>query len=287
MSQGATRPVDPSLLGSRSGSGAQPQLTKLRFVDTHAHLNSTAFTSDVDAVIETALDGLEFVVDVATDRTTSERSLTLSAQHPRIWSTVGVHPHDAAKYDDAALDSLYALADRPKVVALGEMGLDYHYNFSPADDQRRVFRHQVAEAKKRDKPVVVHIRDAFDDAFTVLGEARPRGVLHCFTGNWEQAQIALELGLFISLSGVVTFKNADGLREVAARVPADRLLLETDCPYLTPHPHRNQKRNAPPMVTVTAALVAQVRGIPLDELALATTTNACTLFGLPLPGAPE
>lgn len=255
----------------------------MKFVDTHAHLNSAAFLPDVDAIIAQSLEGLEYVVDVATDRPTAERSLEISARNPRVFSTVGVHPHDASKYDDAALEALYPLADRAKVVALGEMGLDYHYNFSPADDQRRVFRHQVGEAVKRDKPVVVHIRDAFDDAFTILSEGKPRGVLHCFTGTWEQAKVALDMGLFISLSGVVTFKNADGLREVAAKVPADRLLLETDCPYLTPHPHRNQKRNAPPMVAVTAALVAQVRGVSLDELAVATTTNACALFRLPLP----
>lgn len=255
----------------------------MKFVDTHAHLNSAAFAPDVDAIIAQSLEGLAYVVDVATDRPTAERSLAISAKDARIFSTVGVHPHDAAKYDDAALDALYPLADHPKVVALGEMGLDYHYNFSPADDQRRVFRHQVGESVRRDKPVVVHIRDAFDDAFTILSEGRPRGVLHCFTGNWEQAKVALDLGLFISLSGVVTFKNADGLREVAAKVPADRLLLETDCPYLTPHPHRNQKRNAPPMVMVTAALVAQVRGVELADLARSTTTNACTLFRLPLP----
>lgn len=255
----------------------------MRFVDTHAHLNAAAFAPDLDAVIAAALDGLEFVVDVATDRPTCERSLALSAQHERIWSTVGVHPHDAAKYDDAALEALFGLADRPKVVALGEMGLDYHYNFSPPDDQRRVFRRQVVEAVARKKPVVVHIREAFEDALSILGESRPAGVLHCFTGTWEQAQSALDLGLYISLSGVVTFKNSQGLREVAARVPADRLLLETDCPYLTPHPHRNQKRNCPPMVHVTAELVAQLRGVPLGELAEATTTNACRLFEIPMP----
>lgn len=255
----------------------------MRLVDTHAHLNAAAFAPDLDAVIAAALDGLEYVVDVATDRPTTERSLELSARNPRIWSTVGVHPHDAAKYDPAALEALYPLADGPKVVALGEMGLDYHYNFSPPEEQRRVFRHQVVEAVKRGKPVVVHIRDAFPDALSILEEFRPRGVLHCFTGTWEQARTALELGLYISLSGVVTFKNADGLREVAARVPADRLLLETDCPYLTPHPHRNQKRNAPPMVSVTAELVARVRGEPLEQLADSTTRNACRLFGIPVP----
>lgn len=257
----------------------------MRFVDTHAHLNAAAFAPDLDAVIAAALEGLEYVVDVATDKPTAERSLSLSAAHPRIWSTVGVHPHDAARYDEAALESLFALADRsPKVVALGEMGLDYHYNFSPPEDQRRVFRRQVVEAVRRNKPVVVHIREAFDDALAILAGSRPRGVIHCFTGTWAQAQAALELGLYISLSGVVTFKNADGLREVAARAPADRLVLETDCPYLTPHPHRNQKRNAPSMVHVTAELVARVRGETLESLAASTTASACRLFGIPLPG---
>jgi TatD DNase family protein len=256
----------------------------LRFVDTHAHLNAAAFAPDVDAIVEESLRGLEYVVDVATDRPSCERSLELSRRFERIFSTVGVHPHDASKYDDAALEAMFPLADQPKVVALGEMGLDYHYNFSPPDAQRHVFRRQVLEAVRRSKPVVVHIRDAFDDALAILGESRPAGVLHCFTGTWEQAQAALALGMYISLSGVVTFKNAEGLREVARQVPADRLLLETDCPYLTPHPHRNQKRNAPPMVHVTAELVARTRGVSLDELAGSTTTNACRLFGIPLPG---
>jgi TatD DNase family protein len=259
----------------------------VRFVDTHAHLNSTAFTADVDAVAQDALARLAFVVDVGTDRPTSERSLELSARHDRIWSTVGVHPHDADKYDEAALVDLFTLADRPKVVALGEMGLDYHYDFSQRDAQRHVFDRQVREAITRDKPVVVHIREAFDDAIAILGRHRPKGILHCFTGDWPQAERALALGLYISLSGVVTFKNADSLREVAARVPPDRLLLETDCPYLTPHPHRSQKRNAPPMVQVTAALVAQIRGVPLEELASATTTNACRAFGIPMSVIPQ
>ena len=259
----------------------------MRLVDTHAHLNSDAFAPDVDAVVEDALARLAFVVDVGTDRPTSERSLALSKRHDRVWSTVGVHPHDAEKYDEAALVSLFALADDPKVVALGEMGLDYHYDFSPRDHQRRVFERQVREAITRDKPVVVHIREAFDDAIAILGAHRPKGILHCFTGDWPQAQAALAIGLYISLSGVVTFKTAASLREVAAQVPADRLLLETDCPYLTPHPHRSQKRNAPPMVRVTAELVAQVRGVPLEELAQATTTNACRAFGIPMSVIPQ
>lgn len=254
----------------------------MRFADTHAHINSSAYIQDADEVLTDALARLAFVVDVGTDRLTSERSLALSLAHERVWSTVGVHPHDAARYDEAALREVFALADRPKVVALGEMGLDYHYDFSPREVQRRVFARQVAEAITRDKPVVVHIREAFDDAITILSEQKPRGILHCFTGDWPQAQAALALGLHISLAGVVTFKSAGALREVARRVPADRLLLETDCPYLTPHPHRSQKRNAPPMVRVTAELVAQVRGVSLDELAHHTTTNACRVFGIPM-----
>jgi TatD DNase family protein len=255
-------------------------------VDTHAHLNAAAFEPDRDAVVAAALAGLAYVVDVGTDRSSSEASLALSARHDRLYSTVGAHPHDAARHDDRALADLMELADRPKVVALGEMGLDYHYDFSPRPEQRRAFAYQVQEARRRRKPVVVHIRDAFDDAYAILSEGDGvAGVLHCFTGTWEQARWALDRGMYISFSGLVTFKNAGGLRDVAARMPLDRLLLETDSPYLTPHPHRSQKRNAPPMVRVTAELVAGLRGMALADLARETTANACRLLGLPLPPA--
>jgi TatD DNase family protein len=253
-------------------------------VDTHAHLSSQAFEPDRAAIVAEALSKLVYVVDVGVDLASSKGSLALARSEPRIFATTGVHPHDAKAYQEAELADVFALADDPRVVALGEMGLDYHYDFSPREEQRRVFARQVAEARVRKKPVVVHIRDAFEDALAILGEhGALAGVLHCFTGNYAQACAALDLGLYISFSGVVTFKNAGELREVAAKIPGDRLVVETDSPYLAPHPKRNQKRNTPVLVEITAALVAEVRGEPYEQLARRTTANACRLFGLPPP----
>jgi TatD DNase family protein len=255
-----------------------------QLVDTHAHLSSQAFEPDREAIVQQALSELLYVVDVGTDLPSSQAALALAKSHARIFATTGVHPHDAKSYGETELAPVFALAEDPKVVALGEMGLDYHYDFSPREDQRRVFARQVAEARVRKKPVVVHIRDAFDDALAILGADGPlAGVLHCFTGNYEQARAALDLGLYISFSGVVTFKNAGELRDVAKRIPADRLLVETDSPYLAPHPKRNQKRNTPVLVQITASLVADVRGETLPDVARTTTANACRLFGLPPP----
>lgn len=252
-----------------------------KLADSHAHLSSKAFDADRGVVTAEALEALDIVVDVGCDRATSLASLALAHEHGRIVAAVGVHPHEARLYDDAALASLLSDCGAgldPRIVALGEMGLDYHYDFSPRDHQRRVFAWQVDQARRLNMPVVVHIREAFDDAWAILSESTvPAGVLHCFTGTWAQAKAALDRGMYISFSGIVTFKTAQDLRDVARQVPPDRLLVETDCPYLTPHPHRG-RRNCPPLVELVARCLAEVRGENLEDFAGRTTANTRTLF---------
>lgn len=254
-----------------------------RIIDTHAHLCHEAFTGNREEVLAMCREaGVGPLIDVATDRATAERSLELSRRNADVWSTVGVHPHEARHYGVSDLEALMLLADDPRVIAAGEMGLDYHYNFSPPDRQREVFEWQVVWARTREIPVVVHVRDAYDDAFRILaGDAGrwPRGVLHCFTGGWSEAKQALDNGMYVSFSGIVTFKASGELREVARQVPADRLLLETDCPYLAPVPVRGQQ-NHPGNIWHTAKVVAEVRGTPLPELAELVSVNARRLFGL-------
>lgn len=259
-----------------------------KLIDTHAHLSHTAFSDSREAVAVKALSMLDSIIDIATDQASALSSLALSTAHDRIYSTIGVHPHEARLYGDAELTALMELAHAPKVVAVGEVGLDYHYNFSSRDDQVRVLDWQAAWAKAANRPLVIHIREAFDDAFQILSvHGISRGVLHCFTGSWEQAKRALDMGLHLGFTGVLTFKNSEELREVARRVPLDRLLVETDCPYLAPHPHRKTWPNTPEMVEVTAALLASIRGMNFCELVRTTSENARRLFGLPERPGPE
>lgn len=252
-------------------------------IDTHAHLCHEAFTDNRLEVLAACREaGVVPLIDVATDRATAERSLALSRAHPDVYSTVGVHPHEAQHYSVSDLEALMLLADDPRVKAAGEMGLDYHYNFSPPDRQREVFEWQVVWARTRDLPVVVHVRDAYEDAFRILAGGEgcwPRGVLHCFTGGWDDARRALDNGMYVSFSGIVTFKTSSALREVARQVPADRLLLETDCPYLAPVPVRGQQ-NVPAHIWHTARVVAEVRGVALEALAELVSVNARRLFAL-------
>ena len=257
-------------------------------VDSHCHLDSARFDTDRAAVLARARDaGVGAMVNVGCDLASSVRSLGLAAAHAEVWATVGVHPHEARLAPAGFDDELVRLAAHPRCVALGECGLDYHYDHSPRDVQRMVFARQVAAAGRARKPLVLHIRpkegaDAFDDAMEVLRAEGGRdrgGVFHCFTGTAEQARRALELGFYISLPGVVTFKDAGELPEVARFLPADRVLVETDAPYLAPVPQRG-KRNEPAFVTHTADKVAELRGE--DRLAFREVAgdNARRLFGL-------
>ncbi len=252
--------------------------------DTHAHLHFPHFADDLPAVLERArAAGVRRQVTVGTDPESSRAALAVAARESDVWATVGIHPHDAAAADEAAFAALAALAREPRVVAIGEIGLDFYRNLSPPEVQESVFRRMLALAREVGKPVVVHCRDAHAEVLRVLADERVGevgGVMHCFSGDVEIARRCLDLGLLISLAGPVTYPRARALPEVARYVPADRLVLETDCPYLPPQGHRGQ-RNEPAHLALTAARVAELRGEPLDRLAERTTANACRLFGVP------
>jgi TatD DNase family protein len=252
--------------------------------DTHAHLHFPEFALDLDTVLDRArAAGIVGMVTIGTDGETNEAAVALAERLPDVHATVGIHPHDAASATEADWTALEALARASaKVVALGEMGLDFFRNLSPHDVQERVFRRQLAMARGLGKPVVVHCRDAHRETIAVLADEKVGeigGVMHCFSGDVEVARRCLDLGLLISLAGPVTYKNARALPEVARFVPADRLVVETDCPFLPPHPHRGQ-RNEPAHVALTAARVAELRSVDLDALGAATTRNATALFKL-------
>ena len=250
-------------------------------IDSHVHLDTPAFDNDRIEVITRAREaGIDLMLEIAGSDIAEgslDRGLKLAEENDFIYAAIGVHPHEAKIYDETLEKRLIALSDHPKVIGWGEIGLDYHYDFSPRDAQVSVFRRQLELASEREFPVIIHTREAEDDTIAILSDAAPRGVMHCFTGSARLAKAALELGLLISFSGVLTFKNAGELREIAATVPLERLLIETDCPYLAPVPHRG-KRNEPAFVRETALELARLRSISLDELANATTANFRRLF---------
>lgn len=258
----------------------------MRLFDTHAHLHFPDYADDLDAVLERADGaGVRGMVTIGTDRETNQAVVELARRLPNVWATVGIHPHDAGEVVEDDFAEMEKLArSEAKVVGFGEMGLDFYRNLSPPEAQREVFRRQIAMARELGKPLVIHCRDAHDETLAILGEERAReigGVMHCFSGDVEIARRCLDLGLFISLAGPVTYKNARALPEVARFVPEDRLVVETDCPYLPPTPHRG-KRNEPAYVALTAAFVAELRGVAPDALGATVTANAATLFGITL-----
>ena len=250
--------------------------------DTHTHLHFPEYAGDRAAVLARArAAGVTGMVTIGTDLAASQAAVALAAEEPDVWASVGVHPHDAAA-GEAALPEIERLARAPRVVAIGEIGLDFFRNHSPRDVQIDVFRRQLDLARRAGLPVVIHCRDAHAEALAILAEARVGeigGVMHCFSGDVAVARACLDLGLLISLAGPVTYKSARALPEVARFVPADRLVLETDCPFLPPEGHRGQ-RNEPAYVSLTAARVAALRAEPLDRLAGATSDNARALFRL-------
>ena len=265
----------------------------LTLIDTHAHLDFPQFDADRGAVIERAkAAGVAAILNVGTDLASSRRAVALAAQHPSIYAAVGMHPHNAKKMDGAALAELRELARHPKVVAVGEIGLDFYRDLSPRDVQRRAFRAQLAWAAKLGKPVVIHDRDAHDEILDILSDwaaglahsplAGRLGVLHTFSGDLPMAEHAMGLGFYISISGPVTYRNARRLLDIVPALPLDRLLVETDCPYLSPHPHRG-KRNEPAYVRLVAERIAALRGLTTAELAEATTANAQNLFRFEVP----
>jgi len=253
-------------------------------IDTHAHLHFPELAADLDGVLERArAAGVTAMVTIGTDRETNPAAVALAERLGSIYATVGIHPHDAAEATEADFEAMERLArESTKVVALGEMGLDFFRNLSPRDVQETVWRRQLGMARRLGKPVVIHCRDAHPEALAILADERVGevgGVMHCFSADVEVAGRCLDLGLHISLAGPVTYKNARALPDVARFVPADRLVLETDCPFLPPHPHRGQ-RNEPAWVAITAARVAELRGVTLDALGETTSGNARRLFRL-------
>jgi TatD DNase family protein len=254
--------------------------------DTHAHLDDERLRDDLPAVLErAAAAGLTHVLCVATTAADSARGAAIAQRYPPVWASVGVQPNHVAEAGPGDWDDVVRLAGAPRVVALGETGLDRHWDFTPFPQQEDYFARHLALARRLGKPVVIHCREAEADLVRVLRadyerHGPVRGVLHSFTGDWPTAEACLAMGLYVSFAGMVTYKNAGDLRAVAARVPADRLLVETDCPYLAPVPVRG-RRNEPAYVAHTAAALAAVRGVPADELAAQTTQNALALFALP------
>ena len=250
--------------------------------DSHAHLDDEAFDADREDVIARALaNGLTGIVNPGSCMKSSAAALALAQQHAAIYAAVGIHPHDADSADEAAYEQLRGWSWHPKVVAIGEIGLDYHYDFSPRSVQQDVFVRQLAVAKECDLPVILHDREAHGDILRLVKEQGQgvRGVFHCFSGSIEMAREVLKLGFYLSVGGTLTFKNAAKLPEIVKEIPLERLLLETDSPYLTPVPHRG-RRNEPLHVSLVAKKVAQLRGLSVEEVARQTTANTCRCFGI-------
>jgi TatD DNase family protein len=248
----------------------------LRLVDSHCHLDDSKFDEDREQVIERArAAGVERLMAIGTGDGPPDLEVAVrqADRYPFLYATIGVHPHDASKATDEAFARLADLARHPKVLAIGEIGLDYHYDFSPRDVQRAVFERQLAVAADAGKPIVIHTREAWDDTLAVLRASwRGGGIMHCFTGDEAQAREALELGFHLSFGGVLTFPKADAVRAAARLTPDDRLLVETDCPYLAPVPHRG-KRNEPAFLVETVKRLSEVRGQSTEQVAEITTAN--------------
>ena len=250
-------------------------------IDSHVHLDDRRYNNDRDRIIKGLKDdGIELVINIGADLQTSIASVSLAEKHDNVYAVVGVHPHSAKEVDDSTLEILRSFASRDKVLAIGEIGLDFHYDNSPRDVQRKWFKKQLELAKEVNLPVVIHSREADQETFDIIKEAQDgslRGVLHCYSGSVEMAMEYIKLGFYISLAGPVTFNNARVPKEVAKAVPLDKLLIETDSPYLTPTPNRG-KRNEPAYVRYVAAEIAELRGISFDDLIKATNRNTKDLF---------
>jgi TatD DNase family protein len=258
-------------------------------IDAHAHVSTDKFAADRGEVLARAwAAGLEAIVDVGCTLASSEASVRLAESDPRIWAAVGVHPHDAKDWDARTRPALEALCASPRVLAVGETGLDFHYDLSPRDVQRQVFREHLRLAQDLARPLVLHVREAYDEALATLDEVlgawpggEPRGVSHCFTGTAEQALGFVRRGFFVSFTGVVTFKSADQVRAAALAVPLDALMVETDCPYMAPVPHRG-RRCEPAFVIDTARGIAKLRGEADERVFAATAENTRRVFRIPV-----
>ena len=252
-------------------------------IDSHAHIQLDRFDADREAVIERAQEaGVHGILVIGLDLETSRGAIALAEKHDQIYATVGMHPHDAKELHNDTVDIFRDLAAHPKVLALGEMGLDYYRDLSPRPIQKAAFERQLDLAEELNLPIVIHNREAYHDILPILQarRGRVRGVMHCFSGDVEIMHQSLALGFYIGIGGPVTYRKSDALQEVAQKVPADALVIETDCPWLTPQ-FRRGKRNEPAYVRATAQKIAELRGISLEEIGEITTRNFEDLFIVP------
>ena len=251
-------------------------------IDSHVNLHAPQFDEDRDAVIDRAREaGVRLMVEISDKLSTFEATHALAMAHDDIWCTVGAHPHEAKDHVELTADELVALAQRPRVIGIGECGLDFHYDLSPRDEQAAVFRQHIDAARRTGLPLVVHTREADETMAAILREEHARGpfklLMHCYTSGVELAETAAELGAWFSVSGIATFKAAEDVREVIRRMPEDRIIVETDCPYLAPIPHRG-RRNEPAYVGLVLQKLAEIRGWSPEEADRRTTDAFFALF---------
>ena len=252
-------------------------------IDSHAHLEMPDFKKDLEAVIQRAKgSGVEYIFTVGTEKKDWKRAVEIADSHPSIYAILGVHPHNAKEIDDQTYPTLRGLCRNGKVRAYGEIGLDFFRNLSPRDIQLKRFREQIGLAKELDLPIVIHDREAHRETLEILKSEKAEesgGIIHCFSGDYEMAKACLDMGFYISVPGSITFKKAEGSREIVERIPLESLLVETDAPFLTPEPFRG-KRNEPSYVRYTAQKVAEIKKVSFEKVAEITTENALRVYRL-------
>ncbi len=257
----------------------------MELIDTHCHLTFEQLAGDVEQVLQRSkAAGVVGWITVGTDTQQNQKAIELANKFDNMYAAVGIHPHEAKDVTGQTIAELKELAQSEKVVAIGEAGLDFHYNFSKPQEQKRAFAQQLKIAAELNLPIIVHCREAFDETMEILaqhGGGVKKIVFHCFTGSAEQTKTVLDNGFYISFTGVVTFKNAEAVRRAAKIVPLDRLMLETDCPYMSPEPVRKQKINEPALMIHTAGYLAELKGMDLADFADAVTATSKIFFGLP------
>jgi len=257
----------------------------MELIDTHCHLTFEPLDDDTEAVLQRSrAASVASWITVGTNIEDNMKAIALAEKYPGLYAAVGIHPHDANDVTAEAVQQLKQLAQRVNVVAIGETGLDFHYNFSQPKEQRRLFAKHLQIAEELKLPVIIHSRQAFEETLEILeqyGRGIEKIVFHCFSGSAEQAKLVLKRGCYISFTGVVTFKNANKTRDAARAVPLDRLMLETDCPYMSPEPVRKQKANEPALMVHTAGFLAELKQMPLEDFAAAVTGTSRDFFNLP------
>ena len=250
------------------------------YFNTHSHLNSEELYANRDQYIQNALNNkVENIVVVGYTLESSRLAVEIANEYPMIYAAVGIGPNDCKDTTDEDLKEIEDLLQKPNVVALGEIGLDYYWEEVPHDKQKEIFQKQIDIAKKYDKPILIHARDAYEDTYNILKQAKHRGIMHCYSGSAQMAKRYIEIGFEISLAGPVTFKNAKVPKDVASQIGIDHLMIETDCPYLTPHPFRG-KLNEPANVVYIAQEIAKLKNMEIEDVARITTFNAKRMFGI-------